>query len=51
MILRELITNPAQSFDALVQVVPVNPETVQTNLIQLEKEGLIKKRGTRFSIA
>jgi len=50
-ILKELITNGSKSFDEILKTLLVNPEKLQQILLQLEKEGLIVKEGSVYTIA
>ncbi|MEW5802500.1 MAG: A/G-specific adenine glycosylase [bacterium] len=50
MILKTLIASPDLSEDEIMQEVKMDPQKVKGNLIQLQKEGFIQKKGERFSI-
>ncbi len=51
MILRALTVESPISQREIVRRLGVDPERVERNLIQLQKEGFLKKRGDRFTIA
>ena len=51
MILKALIMKSNVSEREIVRRLKMNPERVRRNLIQLQKEGFIEKRGNRFTIA
>jgi A/G-specific adenine glycosylase len=51
MILQLLVKKPRVSEERLVATIPFSEEAVQHNLKQLEKEGLVVKKGSHVSIA
>ena len=51
MILRALTTESPISERGIMERLGVEPTRVRENLIQLQKEGFIKRKGNRFSIA
>jgi A/G-specific adenine glycosylase len=51
MILRALTVESPISQREIVRRLGVDPERVERNLIQLQKEGFLKKRGDQFTIA
>jgi A/G-specific adenine glycosylase len=51
MIIRVLLAKPHCSERELIQSLSVDPERINRVLIMLQKEGFVKKSGTRFAIA
>ncbi|MBM4140318.1 MAG: DeoR family transcriptional regulator [Nitrospira sp.] len=50
MILKALTATTDASEKELIQTLYISAEQIRKNLIQLEKEGFIKRTGKRFSI-
>lgn len=51
MILKALTSEAYVSERKIAQKLQINPERLKNNLIQLEKEGFIKKQGRQFTLA
>jgi len=51
MILKILVMKANVSEQEIVRRLKINPERVRKNLVQLQKEGFIEKKGNRFTIA
>jgi len=51
MILKVLVMKSDISEHEIVRRLKINPERVRRNLVELQKEGFIEKRGNRFNIA
>lgn len=51
MILRELAHAPSVSEGEIAQKLQVDQDKIRDNLVQLQKEGFLKKKGRRYAIA
>ena len=51
MILRELAHAPPITESEIAQKLQLNPERIRDNLVQLQKEGFIARKGRKFTIA
>ena len=51
MVLKMILQNHTITESSIMKKIVKDPDTVRKVLLQLEKEGFIKKQGKRFSIA